>query len=392
MNPDVIVAGGGPAGAAAACHLAGGGARVLVIERDPEPRHKVCGEFLSIETQDYLADLGIDACRLGAAPIERLRFVHGEETGVVDLPFRGVGLTRRRMDAALLRAAQDHGAQVRRGAAVRAIVPAGPDLAVPVGDACLTAPRVLLATGKHDVRGLGRPPGDPGDLIGFKTYFTLERAQREALDGHIEVVMFAGGYAGLQLVENGLANLCLVVSASFHSRLGRSWAGLLGHLVTDSAHLAARLRGARESLERPLAVARIPYGFVHRPAACEPPGLYRLGDQAGVIPSFAGDGMAIALHSAQVAARAIAAGEPAQAHHTWLAADIGPPIRLASLLYRLSGPTLGRDLLVWTARMAPSAVRLAATRTRVPLAALNRARASGAGRAAKPLAETSLFR
>ncbi len=219
MNPDVIVAGGGPAGAAAACHLASGGARVVVIERDSGPCHKVCGEFVSVETQGYLADLGIDVSGLGAVPIDRLRFVHGGETGVVDLPFRGVGLTRRRMDAALLRAAQDHGAQVRRGAAVRAIVKVGPDLAVTAGDGSLTASRVLLATGKHDVRGLNRPPGDPADLIGFKTYFTLERAQREALDGHIDVVMFAGGYAGLQLVETGLANLCLVVGASLYQLL-----------------------------------------------------------------------------------------------------------------------------------------------------------------------------
>ena len=71
---DVVIVGGGPAGAAAACILAEAKRAVLLIERDAEPRHKVCGEFLSIEAQTYLAHLGIDLDALGASRISRLRW------------------------------------------------------------------------------------------------------------------------------------------------------------------------------------------------------------------------------------------------------------------------------------------------------------------------------
>ena len=74
-----MIVGGGLAGASAACVLAHAGRPPLLIERDPEPRHKVCGEFLSIEAQAYLAHLGIDLDRLGASRISRLRLIQEAE-------------------------------------------------------------------------------------------------------------------------------------------------------------------------------------------------------------------------------------------------------------------------------------------------------------------------
>ena len=74
---EIVVVGGGPAGAAAACRLARAGRLPLLLERDTGPRHAICGEFLSVEAQAYLADLGVDARALGGAPIRSLRLVEG---------------------------------------------------------------------------------------------------------------------------------------------------------------------------------------------------------------------------------------------------------------------------------------------------------------------------
>src|SRR3546814_3649874 len=78
--------------------------------------------------------------------------------------------------------------------------------------------------------------------------------------------------------------------------------------------LRERLEGAEPLLTRPLAVARIPYGFLHTPGSADG-GVYRLGDQAAVIPSFSGDGMAIALHSGIAAADSFLAGSAAADYH-----------------------------------------------------------------------------
>jgi flavin-dependent dehydrogenase len=259
---------------------------------------------------------------------------------------------------------------------VRSLAPAGKRLRLTLGGGGeIEASDVFLATGKHDVRGAKRPAASaPGDLIGFKTYFRLQPRQRRALDGAIEVILFEGGYAGLQLVEGGGANLCLLTRRDLFDRVGRRWSALLTHLLGHCPHLAARLGGAAALLDRPLSIFQIPYGFVHRAEGREPAGLFRLGDQAGVIPSFSGDGIAIALHTGRLAAATyLAHGEAADLFHRKVREDIAGQIRMASLVYALTELPLGRSALALLCRAFPGVMRAIATSTRVPEAALQRA-------------------
>ncbi len=92
--------------------------------------------------------------------------------------------------------------------------------------------------------------------------------------------------------------------------------------------------------------------------------MFRLGDQAAVIPSFCGDGMAIALHSGRLAAEPLLAGGDAAAYHAALRRDAGPPVRLAHRLYRLTRSRAVRDLAVSAARRWPGLLQMAARRTR----------------------------
>ena len=362
MTADIVIVGGGPAGAAAAWTLARAGRPPLLFEREGSPRDKICGEFVSVEAQAVRGDMGNDPAALGAAAIERLRLVHDHRVAEVALPFRAYGLTRRAMDAAMLERAAAAGAEVRRGVAVAAVD--GLRLRVDGGE--LDARHLVLANGKHDVRGVRRVSrGTVDDLVGFKSYFELSGRQRDELAGHIEVMLFDGGYAGLQLVENGRANLCLLVTRDVFARLG-SWPALLDHLTRTCRHLGDRLAGAREAFDRPLTIAGVPYGYRYRPQAGDPPQRFRVGDQCAVIASFAGDGMAIAMQSGRAAAEAILAGEDARAYHARQRAHFRRQIGLALALYRLGEPAALQPWLVAAAQRWPGlAARLAAW-TRVP--------------------------
>jgi flavin-dependent dehydrogenase len=331
----IVVIGGGVAGAATSIHLARAGAAVALLEREPGPAHKVCGEFISIEAQEMLGELGVDLA--DAVPLQRLRLRTGRQAAESVLPFRAVGLSRRALDQRLLDRAAAVGASVRRGIAVRALAP-GAVILRDGGE--IRARSIVLATGKHDLRDLARPHGS---MLSLKMHF--DGAVR-SLAGTVELRLFDGGYAGLQPVEDGRVNLCLAVERDRFP----GWPVLIERLAIDPA--------LRPCWVRPLAVAAIPYGYLHRGVGR----VYRVGDQFAVIPSFAGDGIAIALHSAGRIAAAILAGQDAGAAHARLAAELAPQLRRAGLIARLfTRPRIA----VAAARLAPALVRHAAQATRL---------------------------
>jgi flavin-dependent dehydrogenase len=375
-HQEIVVIGGGLAGGSVACTLAQAGRPILMIERDPEPRHKVCGEFLSIEAQAYLAHLGIDLDSLGASRISVLRLIYGRNTAEVDLPFVARGLSRKILDEALLQQASLAGTRIVRGSSVRSFSSYEERIRVEAGSLGeVHSDTLFLATGKHDLRGAKRQPtGSIGDLIGFKMHYSLAEAQRCALEGAIEVLLFTGGYAGLQLIEDGVANLCLVVSQKQFEHVGKNWTSLLDHIAQECPLLGERLQGAVPLFDRPLSIFQIPYGFLHTPNPDEPQNLFRLGDQAGVIPSFTGDGMSIALHSGCLAAATfLAHGHASTMFHRRIQADIRRQVGLASGMNKVIRQAAGRTALFHLCRAWPSVMRHVAALTRVEEASMQRA-------------------
>jgi hypothetical protein len=181
--------------------------------------------------------------------------------------------------------------------------------------------------------------------------------------------LFRGGYAGLQLVEGRKANLCLLARRSRLQAAGGKWQGLLDDLCDESALLSRALSGALPLLEKPLTIFRVPYGYVYRPNAADKSQIFRLGDQASVIPSFTGDGMAIALHSAALAVSCYLSGASAANYHKRLSSDISGQISRAGRLYALSQNSGLQAAGFALARIWPQTLRLAANVTRVPMRA-----------------------
>jgi menaquinone-9 beta-reductase len=352
-----LIIGGGLAGAAAGIDLARAGLAPLLLERETEAHDKICGEFLSGEAVAALSGLGVDARALGAVPITRVELHAGHRRAVAALPFPALSLSRRVLDAAMLARAAALGVDVRCGVTVRGIDVQGEAHAVAqtsAGD--VAAPALLLASGKHDVRGLPRPDGP--DEIGFKMYFRDADLSRR-LAGTVSVTFFNGGYAGLQPVEGGRLNLCLLIDGAQYRRLG-SWSALLARLVAEPA--LAALAGAEPLLPRPLAISRVPYGHLARPAA---DGLWRLGDQAAVIPSFCGDGMAIAIESGRLAAAMLAQGASAASYQRALLSRTRRPVRLAMAALAVARHPLGRYAAMAGLSAIPGGLALLARLTRV---------------------------
>ena len=343
-----LIVGGGPAGASAAIALARGGAMPVLIERCPGERDLVCGGFLGWDALAALRRLGLDVAALGARPIRRLRLVSGRRTVEAALPREAAGLSRRRLDAALLAMAEDAGAAVLRGRTARALE--GGRIRLDGGEE-MAADALFLATGKHELRGAARAIGDRSVSVGLRAAFP----PLPGLAGTIELHLFDGGYAGLLTQEDGSTNLCLTVA---RERMSDPQA-LLSVLIAEAPLLGERI--GPDLPARWEAVAGVPYGWRARTTA---PGLYRLGDQAAVIASIAGDGIAIALASGAAAAHACLAGERAEAFQPRFASHSARPVAIAEALRGLAARPARRKLMMGLAGV-PGLAKAAARLTRI---------------------------
>ena len=353
-----LIVGGGPAGAAAALALARAAEKPRLLERTVGPHDTVCGAFVGWDAVAALGRLGIDPFALGAHPIGTLRLFGSGRTVETRLPRTAAGLSRRCLDETLLGAAAAAGARVERGRAVRAADPAGRTVRSDDGEE-IGAEALLLATGKHELRGAGRPRDTSSDPVGLRTALAPSPELAATLDGMIELHLFDGGYAGLLLQEDGRANLCLSVQ---RWRLKRD--GGIPNLVSSVADELPALR-ARLAWGEPgpwNAVSGVPYGWYARTTG---PGLYRLGDQGAVIASLAGDGIAIALESAAEAAAAILAGRDASDYQARLGRRAAVPLAVAEGLRWAAERPLPRASLMRLVAAAPALPRLAARLTRV---------------------------
>jgi flavin-dependent dehydrogenase len=365
VRRDPLIIGAGPAGSAAAITLARAGHNPILIERTSRPTDKVCGDFLSTDTIELVSSLGVDPVALGATPIHRVRLIHGERTAEAPLPFPALGLSRRTLDAALLWRAEQTGAEARTGQTVRQLVREAGQWTLRTGETgSLQAETIFLATGKHDLRNLPRAGGIDG-AVGMKMYFTLRPESARTLQRTIELTLFPGGYAGMQPVECDQTVLCIAVQRRAFQAYGGTWFGLLAAIGQRSRRFASMLTGATPLLPRPLAVAAIPYGYHAATAPAET--LFRLGDQAAVIASLTGDGMAIALHSGRTAAEAWLAGSDAIAYHHAISRTLAPQMRLAGLLHHACMMRPVQAACVYTAAAFPALLRQAARRTRLRL-------------------------
>ena len=362
MNDEILILGGGVAGCAASIALARNGRSVTLIEREPTPRHKVCGEFLSGEALADLKALGIHVSSLGAVPIDFVRLAAARRAAQAPLPFPAASLTRKSLDTALIAHAIAAGVRVERGRSVQSLRRAGNAWQATLENGDIRqAPTVFLATGKHDLRDQARP-GDPRRWVAFKMYFRLAPAQAAQLARASELMLYPGGYGGIQPVEGGIANLCCVVQQPYFARAGNRWPGFLAQMQRHCPHLAMRLAGAEPLLPKPVAITHIPYGFIRRVTE---PGLYCVGDQAAVIPSFTGDGISIALHTARCAAAACLAGEPAPVFQPRLRSALLPQMRLAQFAAEGLNNSLARAVLPFCLRVWPGVMRVTAQLTRV---------------------------
>ena len=359
---DVLVVGAGPAGAAAGIEVHRLGCSTAVVDKATFPRDKTCGDGLTTGALRLLDALGFDVRRLPSwTPVTDTVLVSpsGREVEVVlppDGAYAGVA-PRAELDAALVEHARSRGVEVREGVGVTALREQNDRVTVTLADGTEVMARWVIAADGHysPVRrmlGDDHPARELGTWHAFRQYFT------GVDDPRLWVLFeedFLPGYAWIFPVGDGRANV------GFGVLRNRA-----GHAPNGKA-LAAQWRGLvdRPTLRRALGPNAEPEGTVRAwpiPAAYDRTRLAHgrvlfAGDAANVVDPMTGEGIAQALESGALAARALAASDDTEAVAARYRADvdraIGTDLRFAALLQHVLRVPLGARAAIRAASLTP---------------------------------------
>src|ERR1700730_11076969 len=301
-DADVIIAGAGPAGAAAACHLARSGASVVRLDRVTFPRDKVCGDFVGPSALVELDSLGISRME-GYARTNIARraalYIDGEELisrpfpEIEGVPSHGRVIPRLALDQFIVDAARGAGARMMDGCKLTGFA-AGRE-AVAVGAAC---PDGRPATVARLMRGSAPPRRDR--FIASRAYFANVEGPHDQLDLYFDRNCYPG-FSWLFPTGNGEANVGLGMALETWPPHDLTPAAMLRRLMRDDAALAARLRKARL---RGTIVGWPLMTYNHRlPIVSDR--VLLIGDAASLINPLNGEGIQYALLSARWAAEAL---------------------------------------------------------------------------------------
>ena len=297
---DAAIVGGGLAGLSLSILLARAGYKVILFEKECYPFHRVCGEYISLESWSFLNSLGLDLDAIGVPIIKHLQVtdIGGHELQL-QLPLGGFGISRYRLDHSLASLARAAGAEIREGVKVN-------DLSFSEGKFNIQANEMMLQSrlafgsfGKRsnlDVKWkrpfITNPKSKLNNYVGVKYHVKIDFPADT-----IALHLFEDGYCGIVKIEGDEYNLCYLTTAANLRRGGGSIEEMERGVLGKNRYLAAVFEQAHKTNPMPITISQVSFdvkSLIQDHAIL-------LGDAAGMITPLCGNGMSMALHASKLA-------------------------------------------------------------------------------------------
>lgn len=300
-NADVVIIGGGLAGLTCGIHLSKMKLRVILIEKNEFPKHKVCGEYVSNEIKPYLDWLDLKIQDLNPVAITRLEFSASNGKLIhCKLPLGGFGLSRYTLDYQLYKKAIENGCEIIHDT---------------VEDISFENELFTITTLKSETYITNIAIGAFGKRSNFdqklQRKFIQKKAPWLAVKGHysgefandlVGLYNFEGGYCGVSKVENDIINICYLVHFDTFKKY-RNIDDFQANIIYKNPYLKHFFTNNKPLFEKPLTISQISF---EEKTAIENH-ILMVGDSAGLIQPLCGNGMAMAIHSAKIASELIIA-------------------------------------------------------------------------------------
>ena len=292
---DVIIVGGGLAGLTSAIHLSTRKKRVLLIEKNEYPKHKVCGEYISNEVLPYLNSLGINPINEGAKQITKVHISTTKSNLIKgELPLGGFGMSRYFLDNLLVKKAHLNGVQILKDTV--------DSIHFKKDSFTITTKSSGVFQSKITIGAFGKRSSLDQKM---KRKFIQKKSPYLAVKIHVKGVFpenlvalhnFKGGYCGVSKVENNAINVCYITEyRSFKKH--KNITDFQEQVVFKNKHLRKIFKETSPVFEKPLTISQVSFQ-TKNPVEDH---IIMCGDTAGMIHPLCGNGMGMAISSAQLA-------------------------------------------------------------------------------------------
>ncbi len=295
-NYDCAIIGGGIAGLSLAIQLADHGKEVIVFEKNRYPFHKVCGEYISMESWDFLRSLGLPLTEMQLPFINQLG-ISSEKGFMLHTPlaFGGFGISRYTLDQLLCEAARKRGVFVLENCKVLH-VETNDDTSstIETSAGTFTADIVCGSYGKYTPAFAKGPASEKKyntNYVGVKYHIKTDLPP-----DRIELHNFSDGYCGISKVDNDTFCLCYLSASDNLKKSGNNIKELEEHILYKNSFLKNIFTKSEFVFDQPLVISNITF---HKKSAYSN-GIFLLGDAAGSITPLCGNGMSMGLRASNI--------------------------------------------------------------------------------------------
>lgn len=294
VQTDILIIGGGLAGLTAALHLQQAGIEVVLIEKDPYPHHKVCGEYISNEVLPYLKWLNADPSVLHPSVISKMQFstVSGRSIAA-RLPMGGFGVSRYQLDHFLYQKFLAKGGIVIQDTVNSVVFEKDNFLVLTQCETQYTARQVIGAYGKRssiDLKLKRKFIQQKSPFLAVKAHY-----RGEFEDELVALHNFKGGYCGVSKIEDQKINICYLANYETF-KTHKNITAYQENVLYQNKHLKSLFEKSELLFDAPITISQLSFGA--REAVIDH--ILMIGDTAALIHPLCGNGMAMAIHSAEI--------------------------------------------------------------------------------------------